>query len=107
MSLEIGSFFNQIDNKSLFLYIIIFVIFLFFAKNTNVTLSVIFFVTLAFIICYYLHRTKNKNANKNTEFNSDKNLIKKYNLQSGSRRINYSQEPKPFNFFDQRNYPSI
>jgi len=46
---------GQINNQSLMLYLVIFVILLFVAKLFQISLSIIFFLAVAFLICYIIY----------------------------------------------------
>lgn len=46
---------GRISNSYIFMYITIFVVFLFFAKVINVSLSLIFFIIIALVICYIIY----------------------------------------------------
>lgn len=49
---------GKITNKQWFVFIIIIIIFLYIAKSVNITLSIVFFLLIALLICYLIYSRK-------------------------------------------------
>ena len=62
----------EIDNESIVIYLVIIVICLFFAKMLNVGLSLIFFLFVAFVLCYYIYSRRKLHKITFTEENKIK-----------------------------------
>jgi hypothetical protein len=64
---------GKIDNKSLVMYIVIIIIALFLAKMLEISLSIIFFLLLALLICYIIYSKKKISEVELSEENKIKN----------------------------------